>query len=61
MFSIGSPYPQVVKDVTDKSDIADPGLEGMGSQLITVLILLLQSVEKAPPEDTLACLFAFHL
>lgn len=55
------PYPQVVKDIADKGDVADPALQGPGSQLLPSLVLLLQPVEESPPEDTLACLLALGL
>lgn len=55
------PYPQVVKDVADEGDVADPRLERAGAQLLPVLVLLLQPVEQAPPEDALADLFALCL
>lgn len=56
-----APHPQVVKDVADEGDVADPGLEGAGAQLLPVLVLLLQPVQQAPPEDALANLFALCL
>lgn len=55
------PYPQVIKDVANKRDVADPGLERAGAQFIPVLVLLLKSVEEAPAKDTLASLFALRL
>lgn len=61
ILSAWSPYSQVVKDVTDKGDVADPGLERAGSQFVTVLVFLLKSVEKASSEDTLANLLVFCL
>lgn len=61
MFPGPVPYPQVVKDVTDEGDVADPGLQGAGSQLLPILVLLLQPVEQTPPEDTLTHLLALCL
>lgn len=55
------PHPQVVKDVADKGDVADPALQGAGSQLLPSLVLLLQPVEESTPEDTLARLLALRL
>lgn len=54
-------HPQVVEDVADEGDVADPGLERAGAQLLPVLVLLLQPVQQAPPEDALANLFALCL
>lgn len=56
-----APHPQVVEDVADEGDVADPGLERAGAQLLPVLVLLLQPVQQAPPEDALANLFALCL
>jgi hypothetical protein len=55
------PHPQVVEDVADKSDIADPALQGALPQPLPGLVLLLQPVEESSPEDTLACLFTLCL
>lgn len=55
------PHPQVVKDVADKGDIADPALQGACPQLLPGLVLLLQPVEESTTEDTLACLLTLCL
>lgn len=55
------PHPQVVKDVADEGNIADPALQGSGSELLPGLVLLLQPIEEAPTEDTLAGLLALCL
>ena len=58
---LAGPHPQVVKDVADKGDVADPALQGAGSKLLPSLVLLLQPVEESTAEDTLACLLALCL
>lgn len=59
--SAALPYLQVVKDVADKGDIADPALQGACSQLLPGLILLLQPVEEPTPKNTLAHLLTLCL
>ena len=61
LVGVGGPHPQVVKDVADKGDVADPALQGSCSKLLPSLVLLLQPVEESAAEDTLASLLALRL
>lgn len=55
------PHPQVVKDVADKGDVADPALQGACAKLLPGIVLLLQPVEEPAAEHALACLLSLCL
>lgn len=54
-------YFEVVKDVADECDKADPLLERALPHLLTVLELLLKPVKQVPPKHTSTVLFGFSL
>ena len=52
---------EVVEDVADEGDVANPLLSGALSQLLTILELLLQPVQQVPPEHAAVVLLGFSL
>lgn len=54
-------YFEVVEDVADERDVADPLVHRAPPHLLAVLELLLEAIQEAPPEHVAVALFGLSL
>lgn len=57
----GVTYFEVIEDVADERDVADPLVQRAAPHLLAVLELLLEAIQQAPPEHVAVALLGLSL